>query len=153
MCVGLRGEAADRPYLWSEMIEAAGGVVWRRTAKGCIRVLLVHRPRYSDWSLPKGKLEPGEPALTGALREVREETGLRCEVGPELAEVRYVDRKGREKRVRYWAMEPVKGRFRPNHEVDKVRWTCVEEAASTLTYPHDADVVQGLRQILRSTAV
>jgi len=128
------------------MIEAAGGVVWRRTEKGGIRVLLIHRPQYRDWSLPKGKLERGEGALTCALREVREETGLRCEAGPELAEVRYVDRKGRDKRVRYWAMQPVTGRFRRNREVDKVKWASLEEAASALTYEHDADVVLGLQE-------
>src|SRR5687767_391557 len=103
------------------MIEAAGGVVWRQTEDG-VQVLLVHRPRYHDWSLPKGKLESKESAAEGALREVREETGLRCELGVELVTTRYRDRKGRRKRVRYWAMQQRSGSFRPNREVDAVRW-------------------------------
>ena len=94
------------------MIEAAGGVVWRRGSKGSLKVLLVHRPRYDDWSLPKGKLDPGESHRHAALREVEEETGLRCKLGEELPEVRYEDRKGRAKRVRYWSMEPVDGDLR-----------------------------------------
>ena len=129
------------------MIEAAGGVVWRRTAKGVIKVLLVHRPRYDDWSLPKGKLDPGESHREAALREVEEETGLRCDAHEELLEVRYVDRKGRTKRVRYWAMEPIGGEFAPNDEVDEVRWVCHEEIASLVSYPRDAEVVDGLRQL------
>jgi 8-oxo-dGTP diphosphatase len=129
------------------VIEAAGGVVWRRTSSGSIKVLLVHRPRYDDWSLPKGKLEDGEAAVDAALREVEEETGLRCKLGDELDEVRYQDRKGRDKRVRYWAMEPVSGRFEPNHEVDEVRWVTLAEATEQLTYGHDAGVITGFRSL------
>ena len=77
------------------MIEAAGGVVWRRGSKGSLKVLLVHRDRYDDWSFPKGKLDAGESHRHAALREVEEETGLRCKTGDELPEVRYDDRKGR----------------------------------------------------------
>ena len=128
------------------MIEAAGGVVWRRTGSGACKVLLVHRPRYDDWSLPKGKLDPGEGALDAALREVEEETGLRCQADERIAEVRYRDRKGRAKRVRYWAMRPVDGGFEPNHEVDEVRWVAIDRASSVLTYDHDVDVVERLRE-------
>jgi 8-oxo-dGTP diphosphatase len=119
------------------MIEAAGGVVWRTSSQGRRDVLLIHRPRYDDWSHPKGKLHDGETALAGARREVLEETGLRCTTGIELPEVRYTDRKGRPKRVRYWTMQPVDGRFVPNHEVDRIRWVSQEDAAGLLTYERD----------------
>jgi 8-oxo-dGTP pyrophosphatase MutT (NUDIX family) len=130
------------------MIEAAGGVPWRRTSSDKVKVLVIHRPRYDDWSLPKGKLEPGESARSAALREVEEETGLRCKAGDELAELRYKDRKGRSKRVRYWAMQPIDGEFEPNSEVDEVRWVTLVGAADVLTYEHDADVVAELRRRL-----
>jgi 8-oxo-dGTP pyrophosphatase MutT (NUDIX family) len=130
------------------MIEAAGGAVWRRTGKGTIKVLLVHRPRYDDWSLPKGKLDPGETARDAARREVEEETGLRCDVGPELATIRYDDLKGRAKRVRYWVMQPVAGAFAPNDEVDEVCWCNLDAAAERLSYDHDRTVLDALRQLL-----
>jgi 8-oxo-dGTP pyrophosphatase MutT (NUDIX family) len=129
------------------VIEAAGGVVWRRGSKGALKVLLVHRERYDDWSFPKGKLDPGETHRHAALREVEEETGLRCKTGDELPEVRYEDRKGRRKRVRYWSMEPVDGSFAPNDEVDEVRWLSVDDARGALSYPHDLTVLDGLRQL------
>ncbi len=130
------------------MIEAAGGVVWRRTSGGVVKVLLIHRPRYDDWSLPKGKLEDGESAQEAALREVEEETGLHCKLGTELDEVRYKDRKGRDKRVRYWAMEPLSGEFAVNSEVDAVRWVALDDAPGQLTYGHDAGVVTGFRALV-----
>ena len=126
------------------MIEAAGGVVWKATSKGVVKVLLVHRPRYDDWSFPKGKLDPGESHRQAALREVEEETGLRCRTGAELPEARYADRKGRPKRVRYWSMETVDGEFVPNDEVDEVRWLALDEAADLLSYPHDGSVLAAL---------
>ncbi|HJR25235.1 MAG TPA: NUDIX hydrolase [Acidimicrobiales bacterium] len=126
------------------MIEAAGGVLWRRTSGDRVKILVIHRPRYDDWSLPKGKLEAGESARSAALREVEEETGLRCKAGDELAARRYKDRKGRSKRVRYWAMQPLDGEFEPNDEVDEVRWVPLDDAAGVLTYGHDADVVAEL---------
>ncbi len=126
------------------MIEAAGGVVWRRTDEGGVEVLLVHRPRYHDWSLPKGKLEPGETHHTAAVREVAEETGLTCRTGAELPEVVYRDRKDRPKRVRYWAMEVRSGSFAINDEVDEVRWVSLDAASRLLTYRHDEAVVLAL---------
>jgi 8-oxo-dGTP diphosphatase len=129
------------------VIEAAGGVVWRSAGNG-LQVLVVHRPRYDDWSLPKGKLDPGETARKAALREVLEETGFECVAGKKLDEIRYRDRKGRPKRVRYWAMRPVKGDFIPNDEVDELRWVDLDEVASVLSYPHDAKVVATLVQQL-----
>ena len=126
------------------MIEAAGGVVSKVTSKGVVKVLLIHRPRYDDWSFPKGKLDPGETHRQAALREVEEETGLRCRTGEELPEARYADRKDRPKRVRYWTMEPIDGEFAANDEVDEVRWLTVDEASALLSYPHDRAVLAAL---------
>jgi 8-oxo-dGTP diphosphatase len=101
----------------------------------------VHRDRYDDWSLPKGKLDEGESFEEAALREVREETGLECELGRELDPVSYVDQKGRPKLVRYWLMEVTDGEFEANDEVDEIRWLPPAEAAGLLTYPHDRELV------------
>jgi 8-oxo-dGTP diphosphatase len=117
-------------------VRAAGGLVVR-DRDGVVEVAAVHRPRYDDWSLPKGKLLSGEGWEAGALREVEEETGLRCELGEELAGASYLDRKGRRKVVRYWLMRPLGGEFRPGDEVDALRWLEPGDAASTLTYEHD----------------
>lgn len=121
-------------------VRANGGVVGRDGRDGP-EVLLVHRPRYDDWSLPKGKLEPGESDEECALREVEEETGRRCTLGTELPSIGYLDDKGRTKRVRYWAMTAIEGTFTPNDEVDEVRWVPAGAARDLLTHPHDADVV------------
>ena len=126
------------------IVEAAGGVVWRRSPAGELEVLLVHRPRYDDWTVPKGKLDAGEDHARAALREVEEETGLRCNLGEELPSTFYVDRKGRPKRVRYWAMTPAGGGFTPTGEVDEIRWFPVEAAAAQLTYPRDRAVLAAL---------
>jgi 8-oxo-dGTP diphosphatase len=122
-------------------IAAAGGVVVRRD-QGGTRVAVIHRPKYMDWSLPKGKLEEGEGWREAALREVEEETGLACEAGPELPQVSYLDRKARRKLVRYWLMEPTGGEFEPHGEVDELRWLTPREAAHLLTYDHDRDLVR-----------
>lgn len=129
------------------MIEAAGGVIWRYNETR-METLLVHRPRRRDWSLPKGKLLAGEDSLKAALREVREETGLHCEVGPELPGTEYFDRKLRPKQVRYWAMRPISGRFRRNDEVDRVLWLPLDQAAALLTNDHDLPVVAALFDVL-----
>ncbi len=118
-------------------VRAAGGLIVRDGL-----VVVVHRPRYDDWSLPKGKLDPGETFEQAAVREVREETGLECELGEELSSTSYHDRKGRSKLVRYWLMDPVGGEFAPNDEVDELRWLTPAEAAELLTYPRDVDLVQ-----------
>ena len=120
-------------------VNAAGGVVVRDG-----RVCVVHRARYNDWSLPKGKLDPGESFEAAALREVHEETGLRCRLGRELETVRYEVR-GRPKVVRYWTMEVVEDEgFAPNDEVDEVRWVDPREARGLLTYAHDRELVASL---------
>ncbi len=124
-------------------VKAGGGVVVRTGADG-IEVAVVHRPRYDDWSLPKGKLEPGESFEDGALREVEEETGLRCELGDELSPISYHDRKGRLKLVRYWVMSPLGGEFAPNDEVDVLEWLSPAAAAARLDYEHDRKLLSEL---------
>jgi 8-oxo-dGTP pyrophosphatase MutT (NUDIX family) len=124
-------------------VEAAGGVVVR-DVDGGVEVAIVHRARYDDWSLPKGKLMEGESSEQAALREVEEETGFRCELGEELAPAHYRDRKGRRKRVRWWRMRPVSGTFEPNTEVDELRWLEPADAVALLDYEHDQALVKGL---------
>jgi 8-oxo-dGTP diphosphatase len=130
------------------VIEAAGGVVWRYGSKGQVKVLLVHRRRQDDWSLPKGRRRAGERSRTCALREVREETGLRCELGPELPAVDTVDRHGRRRRARYWVMEPIAGQFRPSAEVDVVHWFEVDHAAALLASDREVSVLGELLDLL-----
>lgn len=110
-------------------------------------VLIIHRPHRRDWSLPKGRRHRRESALECALREVREETGLRCTVEEELPEVRYTDRRGRARRVRYWKMRSGRGEFRPNDEVDEIRWTPLGHVGDLLTHERDLVVVSGLRPV------
>lgn len=103
-------------------VQAAGCVLWRSSpVTGELEVCLVHRPKYDDWSWPKGKLKRGEEALTGALREVAEETGCRAVPGAELPTQRYLAN-GRPKQVRYWAAEAMTCEFSPSDEVDRVLW-------------------------------
>jgi 8-oxo-dGTP diphosphatase len=122
-------------------IEAAGGVVVREREGGGKEVAVVHRPKYDDWSLPKGKLHPDEDWRDAAVREVAEETGLRCEAVAELTPSRYVDRKGRPKQVRWWLMRPLGGEFQPSDEVDELRWVPLERAADVLDYEQDRELV------------
>ena len=128
----------------SQPVRAAGGIVLR--GEGPDRsVALVHRPRYDDWSFPKGKLDDGEDEAAAALREVEEETGLRCRLGPSVGAVTYRDRRGRAKVVRYFRMDADGGRFTPNLEVDDLRWVPIEDAVRLLSYAHDRSL---LRQVL-----
>ena len=123
-------------------VDAAGGVVVREG-----HVLLVHRPRYDDWTLPKGKLDPGESFEDAAVREVQEETGLLCVLGRELPAVEY-EVGGRPKLVRYWLMQvDADGPFASNEEVDELRWASPAEAFGLLSYDRDREVLAaaGLR--------
>ncbi|HEV8531439.1 MAG TPA: NUDIX hydrolase [Methylomirabilota bacterium] len=123
------------------VVHAAGGVISRQGERGDIEVLLIHRPRREDWTFPKGKLEVGETHEACALREVEEETGLRCVLGREFATTSHEDGKGRLKIVRYWMMDPAGGVAEPRNEVDGVRWASFEEAASLLTYSRDRELL------------
>lgn len=123
-------------------VRAGGGVVRRRGPGDVWEVALVHRPRDGDWSLPKGKVEPGESVEEAALREVEEETGLVCRLLHPCGQSTYRDRKGRLKRVWYWVMEVVvSGTFTPSKEVEEVRWEPVSEAIGRLTYPLDRELL------------
>lgn len=129
-------EATGPVEIW-----AAGGIVVR-DGEQAVEVLVVHRPRREDWSLPKGKLDPGESFEQAAVREIREETGFECELGEPVATIRYLDAKGRTKAVVYFPAVVTSGEFVPNTEVDECRWLDVAAAVELLTYPHDRDLVQ-----------
>jgi 8-oxo-dGTP diphosphatase len=120
-------------------VRAAGGIVTRDG-----KVLLVHRPKYDDWTFPKGKLDAGESDEQAAVREVEEETGLRCSLGRELPSTSYTDSRGRPKIVRYWQMQAEEGEFEPTDEVDEIAWLGPKEAAKRLTYAHDRKVLGAL---------
>jgi 8-oxo-dGTP diphosphatase len=120
-------------------IRAAGGVVVRDG-----RIAIVHRPRYDDWSLPKGKLEPGEGWEEAALREIEEECGLRCRLEEELPTTRY-EVGGRPKVVRWWRMSVVEDLgFEPDDEVDELRWVTPAEALELTPYEHDRELIRAL---------
>ena len=125
------------------VVEAAGGVVWRRVGRE-LQVLVVHRHNRSDWSLPKGKCLPDETSEACAVREVAEETGLVCALGDELREVTYRDRNGRAKHVRYWAMAPGEGLAVASGEVDELCWASYGEAMDLLTRRRDQEVLASL---------
>lgn len=132
-------------------ILAGGCVLWRAapgTPEG-LEICLVHRPKYNDWSHPKGKLKRGETAYAGALRETLEETGMECAPGPSLPTVRYVV-EGRPKEVRYWAAEAVGGVFTPSDEVDEVVWLAPASARDRLSQERDRDLVTALLTALDS---
>lgn len=121
----------------SGVVRAAGGLVVRNG-----EVLLVHRPKYGDWTFPKGKAGDGESDEDCALREVREETGLDCELLDELPSTYYIDSHGRPKRVRWWRMRPRGGAFAPNDEVDEIRWLEPRDAAELLSYDRDLALLE-----------
>jgi 8-oxo-dGTP diphosphatase len=129
-------------------VRAAGGVLWRTGDGGRLETALVHRPKYDDWSLPKGKAEDGEHPIETAVREVAEETGLGVRVGRRSVRTRYAVRQrfGRTvpKDVDYWLMRVVAGAFVPNGEVDELRWLGVPEAAALCSHEHDRAVLDDL---------
>jgi 8-oxo-(d)GTP phosphatase len=145
--VGVRLTAVDA----TTPVPAAGALVWRPAAgtsagAGGVDVLLVHRPRYDDWSFPKGKLDPGEHVTTAAVREVGEETGLDVRLGIPLPQQQYAAAPGLTKRVHYWAARPVGDDravedYPPNREVDEVRWLRLDRARERLSYARDVDVL------------
>lgn len=130
---------------------AAGGVVWR-VREGRVQIALIHRPRYDDWSLPKGKVEPGESDLTAAIREVHEELGARVAVSRRLGRVRYVVN-SRRKHVTYWAMRYLDGEFQPNEETDCVEWLTPGKARKQLSYSVDRSVVLDFASVPRIDSV
>lgn len=122
-------------------VRAAGGVVWRRH-DGVIEVVVVHRPHRTDWSLPKGKVDPGESLPETARREVAEETGLDCRLGVPLGTVSYFDHKGRSKTVWYWAMDVLGGTLSVNDEVDELLWLSLDDAAGRVSYDADRLILE-----------
>ena len=132
-------------------VRAAGAVVTRKGGE----VLLVHRPKYDDWSFPKGKLDPGEHVVTAAVREVAEETGLDVRLGPALSRQRYRMSNGRWKAVDYWTARVVGSGdvsgYRPNDEIDAVEWVEWKAAARRLTYPYDRETLAEARPLRRKT--
>jgi 8-oxo-(d)GTP phosphatase len=139
-------------------IRAAGGVVWREAAgagpgsEAGVEVAIIHRPRYDDWSLPKGKLASGETEIDGAIREVLEETGYHVRLGRPLGETRYLKQQGgvaRPKVVRWWAMEAIGGAFSATREVDELRWVRLADAHELLTRATDREL---LEQFVRGPA-
>ena len=113
-----------------------------RARESCVEVLLVHRPQYDDWTIPKGKADPGESDEDCALREIEEETGVRADLLWELPTTHYIDSRGRPKRARYWAMRPLAGEAAARAEVDEVRWLSPRDALGRLSYERDAAVVR-----------
>jgi 8-oxo-dGTP diphosphatase len=132
-------------------VRGAGGILLRSGRRGKFEIGLVHRPGRDDWSLPKGKLEPGESFESCAVREVLEETGYRCELGAFAGCTAYTDRRSRPKVVAYWYMEPALGVSFHRHaplavdEIDEVRWVELAESAGLLSYPHDRELLGTLQ--------
>ena len=149
MAIGAPPSLARLGFVIGPPIRAAGGVVWRRAAAPAgedgVEVAIIHRPRYDDWSLPKGKLASGESDLEGAVREVLEETGYHVRVGRPLGETRYdkpTTTGSRSKVVRWWAMQAEEGTFSPTREVDDLLWLSLGDASERLTRDHDREVLE-----------
>ena len=133
-------KAQQRPE--ASAIPAAGGVLWRCAAEsGALEVALIHRDRYDDWSLPKGKIESGETAPVAAVREIEEETGYAAELGRWLVSLSYPVDAGT-KKVTYWAARALGGEFTPNEEVDQLTWVPVADAIKRVKYPLDRKVLR-----------
>jgi 8-oxo-dGTP diphosphatase len=152
MAQGLEGRRRDaggdvtKTTAKPKVVRAAGGLVWRSGDAGK-ELVLVHRPAYDDWSFPKGKLNDGESEVQAALREVEEEIGVRCALGRDLGTISYVDSRGRAKIVRYWEMtiaDP--GRIRASNEVDDAVWVTLADAEAMLSYRHDREMIDRIRE-------
>ena len=143
----------DRPV--AANILAAGAVLWRESADGALEIALVHRPKYDDWSLPKGKLDPGETPVITAVREVAEETGLNSRLGRYLGHVTYpVTGHRKLKRVDYWSARVVDGKFESNLEVDALDWRRLDTVMDALSYPMDRSIVRNfLRQPVETSTL
>lgn len=136
-----KAKSTDSVAARAKTILAAGAVLWRPDGFGAPEVAVIHRPRYDDWSLPKGKVDPGETEPVTAVREVAEETGYRCVLGRRLASVSYPVEQD-VKKVRYWAGRTLDGCFSPNDEVDELIWLPVRDAIARVGYPHDRKVLR-----------
>jgi len=132
-------------------VRAAGGLVLRG-GPGRLEVLLVHRPAFDDWTLPKGKSHAGETDREAAVREVLEETGLRCQPGEEIGRIHYLDRKGRPKVARYWAMRPIDGGFAATKEVDQCRWVDLADSATVATRTGEQEFLTAIARRLHGAA-
>jgi 8-oxo-dGTP diphosphatase len=139
----------------NSVVRAAGGVVWRPSGGGAVEIVLVHRPRYNDWSLPKGKLDPGEHELTAAVREVFEETSVEAAPQLRLPSIKYLTGEpGVEKSVEFWSMRAVAWAHRPaDDEIEEARWVSAADAQSLLSYAHDRGVVRAFLALPPVTAV
>ncbi|MBQ89608.1 MAG: hypothetical protein CL433_12345 [Acidimicrobiaceae bacterium] len=140
---------AERPEI---EVWAAGGAVWR-TVDGQVELLLVRRDSHKDWTMPKGKLDEGETLRACALREVKEETGLRCATGDRLPLVTYTDGRGRSKAVVYWMMTVIEGAFVPNGEIDAVGWFGLASARAILSYRRDVALVDEIETAITSSTI
>jgi 8-oxo-dGTP diphosphatase len=145
--------ADDSLKTHDDRIRAAGVVLWRPSRAGGDgepELALIHRPKWFDWTFPKGKLEAGERHRDAARREALEETGMRVELCFKLPTQRYLV-KERPKRVRYWAAVRVSGTFEPNREVDRLVWLPASQARQRLSYGHDRELVDALLKRLVDT--
>ncbi len=134
------------------VILGGGGLITRHN-DGELEVLMVHRIKHLDWSLPAGKLEPGETLAECALREVYEESGLVCELGRELGMVEYTDRRGRARQVHYWEMEAIGGSFTPNDEVDAISWVPLAESLNYFDSERDQKMVSAFLSLVGAGAL
>lgn len=137
-------------------VHAAGAVLWRgddpsTTDEASLEVAVVHRPRYDDWSLPKGKVDPGETEPVTAVREILEETGYACQLGRRLAAISYPVGEDT-KKVRFWAARTLDGEFIANDEVDQLLWLPPAQALERLQYPYDRKVLRRFTKLPAHTS-